>query len=86
MGQPPCCLPACCLPPVAPPAQLRGVAWLAAAARHPCCPPTSPVPHARTPPTQILLLDEATSALDAQSEHEVKVALDSIMKVRHKRK
>lgn len=30
----------------------------------------------------ILLLDEATSALDAQSEHEVKVALDRIMKGR----
>jgi len=30
----------------------------------------------------ILLLDEATSALDSQSEHEVKVALDRIMKGR----
>jgi len=30
----------------------------------------------------ILLLDEATSALDAQSEHEVKVALDRIMEGR----
>jgi hypothetical protein len=27
--------------------------------------------------------DEATSALDAQSEHEVKVALDRIMKVQY---
>jgi len=30
----------------------------------------------------VLLLDEATSALDAQAEHEVKVALDRIMKGR----
>eukprot|EP00092_Neocalanus_flemingeri_P007319 GFUD01007905.1.p1 GENE.GFUD01007905.1~~GFUD01007905.1.p1 ORF type:complete len:656 (-),score=137.59 GFUD01007905.1:193-2160(-) len=30
----------------------------------------------------ILLLDEATSALDSQSEHEVKIALDRIMKGR----
>jgi len=30
----------------------------------------------------ILLLDEATSALDAESEHEVKIALDRIMKGR----
>merc|ERR1711972_1303458 len=30
----------------------------------------------------LLLLDEATSALDSQSEHEVKVALDRIMKGR----
>ena len=29
-----------------------------------------------------MLLDEATSALDAQSEHEVKVALERIMKGR----
>ena len=31
---------------------------------------------------RILLLDEATSALDSQSEHEVKIALDRIMKGR----